>query len=95
MGDEGLEPVPSFPQKTSLLEQGNAESDAFSGDDERLRGLGIKHVLSLTLKDDPDLGEVGRCFHIMVQLAMSGAPVVVGTGIAGLYSNRLSGPVGI
>ena len=37
--DRGLEPVPSFPQKTPLLKQGGAESGALSGDDKRLRVL--------------------------------------------------------
>ena len=39
MVDRGLEPVPSFPQKTPLLKQGGAESGALFGDDERLRVL--------------------------------------------------------
>ena len=39
VGDTGLEPVPSSPQKTPLLEQGNAQYNALSGDDERLRVL--------------------------------------------------------
>ena len=39
MEDRGLEPVPSFPQKTPLLKQGGAESGALFGDDERLRVL--------------------------------------------------------
>ena len=37
--DRGLEPVPSSPQKTPLLKQGNAQYNALSGDDERLRLL--------------------------------------------------------
>ena len=36
---QGLEPVSSSPQKTPLSGQGNAESNALSGDDERLRVL--------------------------------------------------------
>ena len=39
MEDRGLEPGPSFPQKTPLLKQGGAESGALFGDDERLRVL--------------------------------------------------------
>jgi len=39
MPPQGLEPVPSSPQKTPLLKQGGAESGALSGDDERLRLL--------------------------------------------------------
>ena len=39
VGDRGLEPVPSFPQKTPLLKQGGAESGTLFGDDERLRLL--------------------------------------------------------
>ena len=39
MGDTGGEPGASFPQKTPLLKQGNAQSNALSGDDERLRLL--------------------------------------------------------
>ena len=37
--DRGLEPVPSSLQKTPLLKQGRAQSNALSGDDERLRVL--------------------------------------------------------
>ena len=37
--DRGLEPVPSSPQKTPLLKQGNAQYNALLGDDERLRLL--------------------------------------------------------
>ena len=37
--DRGLEPVPSSLQKTPLLKQGNAQYNALSGDDERLRLL--------------------------------------------------------
>jgi len=37
--DRGLEPVPSSPQKTPLLKQGNAQYNALFGDDERLRLL--------------------------------------------------------
>jgi len=37
--DTGFEPVPSFPQKTPLLKQGNAQYNALFGDDERLRLL--------------------------------------------------------
>jgi hypothetical protein len=37
--DRGLEPVPSFPQKTPLLKQSNAQYNALFGDDERLRLL--------------------------------------------------------
>ena len=39
MGDEGLKPVPILPKKTPLSKQGNAQSNALSGDDERLRLL--------------------------------------------------------
>ena len=39
VGDTGFEPVTSFPQKTPLLKQGNAQYNALSGDDERLRLL--------------------------------------------------------
>ena len=39
MEDRELEPVPSSPQKTPLLKQGNAQYNALSGDDERLRLL--------------------------------------------------------
>ncbi|MAZ94649.1 MAG: hypothetical protein CMJ73_01245 [Planctomycetaceae bacterium] len=39
MPPQGLEPVPSSPQKTPLLKQGGAESGALFGDDERLRLL--------------------------------------------------------
>ena len=39
VGDTGFEPGPSFPQKTSLLKQGNAQYNALFGDDERLRLL--------------------------------------------------------
>jgi hypothetical protein len=37
--DRGLEPVRYSPRETAVFEQGNAESNAFSGDDERLRVL--------------------------------------------------------
>ena len=37
--DRGLEPEPSSPQETPLSQQSNAESNALSGDDERLRLL--------------------------------------------------------
>ena len=37
--DRGLEPGSSSPQKTPLLKQGNAQYNALSGDDERLRRL--------------------------------------------------------
>ncbi len=39
VGDTGLEPEASSPQKTPLLKQGGAESGALFGDDERLRVL--------------------------------------------------------
>ena len=39
MGDTGLEPVPILPQKTPFSQQGNAQYNALSGDDERLRVL--------------------------------------------------------
>ena len=39
MGDEGLEPRPSSSGKTPLSKQGNAESNAFSGDDPQLQLL--------------------------------------------------------
>ena len=39
MPPQGLEPVPSSPQKTPLLEQGNAQYNALFGDDERVRVL--------------------------------------------------------
>jgi hypothetical protein len=39
MPPQGLEPVPSSPQKTPLLKQGGAESGALFGDDARLRVL--------------------------------------------------------
>jgi hypothetical protein len=39
VGDTGLEPVPILPQKTPLLKQSNAQYNALSGDDERLRVL--------------------------------------------------------
>jgi hypothetical protein len=39
MPPQGLEPVPSFPQKTPLSGQGNAQYNALFGDDERLRVL--------------------------------------------------------
>ena len=37
--DRGLEPVRYSPRETAVSDQGNAESNAFSGDDERLRVL--------------------------------------------------------
>jgi hypothetical protein len=37
--DRGLEPGPSFPQKTPFLKQSNAQYNALFGDDERLRVL--------------------------------------------------------
>ena len=39
MPPQGLEPVPSSPQKTPLSGQGNAQYNALFGDDERLRLL--------------------------------------------------------
>ena len=39
VGDTGFEPGASFPQKTPLLKQGNAQYNARFGDDERLRLL--------------------------------------------------------
>jgi len=39
VGDTGGEPGASFPQKTPLLKQGNAQYNALFGDDERLRVL--------------------------------------------------------
>ena len=39
VGDTGFEPGASFPQKTPLLKQGNAQYNALFGDDERLRVL--------------------------------------------------------
>ena len=39
MNSPGLEPLPSSPQKAPLSQQDNAESNALSGDDERLRLL--------------------------------------------------------
>ena len=39
VGDTGFEPVTSFPQKTPLLKQSNAQYNALFGDDERLRIL--------------------------------------------------------
>jgi hypothetical protein len=39
VGDTGGEPGASFPQKTPFLKQGNAQYNALSGDDERLRVL--------------------------------------------------------
>ncbi len=39
MPPQGLEPVPSSPQKTPLSGQGNAQYNALLGDDERLRLL--------------------------------------------------------
>jgi hypothetical protein len=39
VGDTGGEPGASFPQKTPLLKQGNAQYNALFGDDERLRLL--------------------------------------------------------
>jgi len=39
VGDTGGEPGASSPQKTPLLKQGNAQYNALSGDDERLRVL--------------------------------------------------------
>jgi len=37
--DRGLEPVRYSPRITAVSDHGNAESNAFSGDDERLRVL--------------------------------------------------------
>ena len=39
VGDTGGEPGASFPQKTPVLKQRDAQSNALSGDDERLRLL--------------------------------------------------------
>ena len=39
VGDTGGEPGASFPQKTPLLKQGNAQYNALFGDDELLRLL--------------------------------------------------------
>ena len=39
MPPQGLEPVAILPQKTPLSGQGNAQYNALSGDDERLRVL--------------------------------------------------------
>jgi len=39
VGDTGGEPGASSPQKTPLSQQGNAQYNALSGDDERLRLL--------------------------------------------------------
>ena len=39
MGDEGGEPGPSSPQKTPVLKQRDAQSNALLADDERLRLL--------------------------------------------------------
>ena len=39
VGDTGFEPEACSPQKTPLLKQGNAQYNALSGDDERLRLL--------------------------------------------------------
>ena len=39
VGDEGGEPGASFPQKTPVLKQRDAEYDALLADDERLRVL--------------------------------------------------------
>ena len=39
VGDTGFEPEASFPQKTPLLKQGNAQYNALFGDDERLSVL--------------------------------------------------------
>ena len=39
VGDTGGEPGASFPQKTPLLKQGNAQYNALFGDDERLSVL--------------------------------------------------------
>ena len=39
VGDTGFEPGASFPQKTPLLKQSNAQYNALFGDDERLRLL--------------------------------------------------------
>ena len=39
MTPTGLEPEACSPQKTPLLKQGNAQYNALSGDDERLRLL--------------------------------------------------------
>ena len=39
VGDTGFEPVTCFPQKMPLLKQSNAQYNALSGDDERLRLL--------------------------------------------------------
>jgi hypothetical protein len=39
MPPQGLEPVAILPQEMPLLKQGNAQYNALSGDDERLRVL--------------------------------------------------------
>ena len=50
--DRGLEPVRYSPRITAVSDQGNAESNAFSGDDERLRVLWEARAdLSESVKD--------------------------------------------